>query len=236
MSLDAIIWDFDGTMVDSLEHNRNITLKVLEKMNIAPPEELNELEQYRNLNYMYRNWQDLYRFGYKMNEEEVYNAGKLWSPLQTEYNSNLKFYPGIKEIIIMFKDKLQAICSQNSKLNIEKILELEGVKEIFNLVIGYEEVAHAKQKPDPEALIICLKKFFDDNAKKTVVYIGDHEEDSIFAKNADQEINQRGTNVRIISIIISFDNFNKKNKYSSPDYRVNGSNELKELLLEIEKL
>lgn len=66
--MDAIIWDFDGTMVDSLEHNRNITLKVLEKMNIAPLEELNELEQYRNLNYMYRNWKDLYRFGYKMNE------------------------------------------------------------------------------------------------------------------------------------------------------------------------
>ena len=79
-----------------------------------------------------------------------------------------------------------------------------------------------------------MKKFFDDNAKKTVVYIGDHEEDSIFAKNADQEINQQGTNIRIISIIISFDNFNKKNEYSSPDHRVYGSNELKELLMEID--
>jgi beta-phosphoglucomutase-like phosphatase (HAD superfamily) len=234
MNIDAVVWDFDGTLVDSMERNRRITHQVLKKMKIDVPDSICTLEGFKRLNYRYKNWKELYKFGYNMNDEEVIEAGKLWTPFQAAEKTDLLFYPGIRDIIVQFRNKYQGICSQNSKKNIENTLEKEGVSDIIKTVIGYEEVIHSKQKPQPDSLLLCLNSFFNTVDGKTIVYIGDHEEDAILVDNTVRYLNEINIKSNILSIIISHDNADTNKLYANPNFRVQSVEELKKTLIQID--
>ena len=62
--LDAILWDYDGTLADTMVKNLAVTRAVFQRLDPAllnpPPEALSSLEAYRAANYRWKNWRELY--------------------------------------------------------------------------------------------------------------------------------------------------------------------------------
>ncbi|WP_276629399.1 hypothetical protein [Terrisporobacter hibernicus] len=60
MKISAILWDYDGTLVNSVKKNIEVTKEVLK--NFIPdldnnlPKALTSVENYEEANYKYKNW------------------------------------------------------------------------------------------------------------------------------------------------------------------------------------
>lgn len=87
MKLEAILWDYDGTLVNSVPKNIDITKSILSI--VAPhltgnnlPRYLLSESAYHEANHAAKNWQELYRDYYGLTESEMLKAGSLWAEHQ----------------------------------------------------------------------------------------------------------------------------------------------------------
>ena len=82
MGIDAVLWDYDGTLVNSVPKNIDITKQILSI--VAPrltglqlSKYLQTEKDYHFANHQSKNWQDLYVNYYGMSETEMIEAGTL---------------------------------------------------------------------------------------------------------------------------------------------------------------
>lgn len=198
--IDAVIWDYDGTLVDTRQKNLDVTkeivFEVLNKSYEDFPALLN-LENYEKANARSANWRVLYTREFLMNEEQANYAGSLWTKYQLLNTSRLELYRGLQAIIMeLGKNYSQGIVSLNSHANIRNSLSHNKVENYFNAIIGYEEVDFAKQKPDPDGILKCITHLDIHASQGTIVYIGDHETDAHCAFNTNRVLGTK----RIVSI------------------------------------
>lgn len=231
MKIDAILWDYDGTLVNSVPKNIDITKEILAK--VAPrltngnlPIYLKSESQYHIANHQSKNWQDLYVNYYGMTESEMLEAGTLWTEYQLKNTIPVELFSDIKQTITQI-DLPQGICSQNSSNNILKVLKSNNLQHKFKSVIGYDDIPSNMQKPNPFGGLKCLEPIFTNFYNKNIIYIGDHEGDVIFAKNIKKELNNNGT---VISIVVKYSNSCTKNWNDKADYEINTPLELISLL------
>lgn len=240
MKLAAILWDYDGTLVDSTKKNIRVTKEVLK--NFIPdldnnmPLALTSVEEYQKANYLYKNWKELYEYAYGLTKEQIAEAGKLWSPYQLKDESVPELFAGLCEVMKKLPNIAQGICSQNGAVNIRKTLEKYGISEYFSVIIGVDEVSFEQQKPNPAGFLKCLDKLTVDCKDCCLVYIGDHAEDVIFAKNAEQclrdqmkQKNIDGT-VKVITIGVNYSGSDASTWMTQPDYVVKSTKELENIL------
>lgn len=83
MKADAVLWDYDGTLVNSVPKNINITKQILSS--VIPrlsgenlPVYLKSEKEYHTANHQSKNCQDLYINYYERTETEALQAGDLW--------------------------------------------------------------------------------------------------------------------------------------------------------------
>ena len=179
MNIDAILWDYDGTLVNSVTKNIDTTKQILSAVasrltgdNL--PGCLKSEEAYHIANHRSKNWQDLYVNYYGMTEKEMLEAGTLWTEYQLKNTSPVELFAEIKQTINDISLP-QGICSQNSSENINRVLEKNNLIQKFHSIIGYDDIPSNSQKPDPFAGIKCLEQIFGAKLDKTIFYIGDHE-------------------------------------------------------------
>jgi phosphoglycolate phosphatase-like HAD superfamily hydrolase len=198
----AIIWDYDGTLVDTRLKNYNVTKRIIKDMTGISPERfsaLKSLESYISANHRAANWRDLYKEEFAFTEEEIDYSGKLWTPYQLDDKAPVPFFKGIQNVIRSLRLFPQGIVSQNSKNGIIKQLEDNNLTEYFSYIIGYEEVSLNKQKPEPDGLLECIEKLASEHSGY-IVYIGDHETDVICAHKANQHIYNANPGLNIFTI------------------------------------
>ena len=186
--IEAVIWDYDGTLVDTRQKNLDVTKEIVWEVLQKSHEEfpaLQSLENYEKANTRSANWRDLYTNEFLMDKEQTDFAGSLWTKYQLLNTTRLALYKGLREIIIEIGENYQqGIVSLNSHANIRNSLLHNGIEHCFASVIGFEEVDFARQKPDPDALLKCITHFNFHESDGTIVYIGDHETDAHCAYNA----------------------------------------------------
>ncbi|WP_103070598.1 HAD family hydrolase [Aquimarina sediminis] len=221
MNIDAILWDYDGTLVNSVPKNINITKQILSK--VAPrltgdnlPEYLKMEESYHIANHKARNWQDLYINYYGMSETEMLEAGAMWSTYQLQDKTPVKLFSEIKQTVNQI-DVPQGICSQNSSENISRVLEQNSIIHKFQSVVGYDDIPDNAQKPIPFGGIKCLEQLFRNAEGKTIFYIGDHEGDVEFARNIEKELYRKS---RVIAITAKYSGAEPKLWSYKPDYEI----------------
>jgi len=203
----AVIWDYDGTLVDTHIKNLNVTRKIIEHITGKIPENihpLNNLSNYRIVTKNAKNWRTLYKNEFDLNENEIDQAGKLWSEFQLKDETDVPFYDGIIEVIKSLKKYPHGIVSQNSRENIRQFLQKTTMLKYFKSILGYEEVGSSKQKPEPDGLIKCISELVP-HIKGIVIYIGDHETDIRSAINANKVFKENGSNLKVISIGAFYD-------------------------------
>ena len=217
--LKAIIWDYDGTLMDTRQKNLNVTKKLIKNisgMNADKFPILRDVEKYHQATMKTSNWRKLYQEVFLLSEEQINEAGSLWTDYQISDNTPVTVFDGIKRGISALWNIPQGIVSQNSKSNVISQLEKEDLIKYFGFIVGYEEVEIDKQKPEPDGLINCIEELIDSKSG-VIFYIGDHETDIQCAMNANRILQE--TELKIYSIGAFYgSDIDKSDWRVQPDY------------------
>jgi HAD superfamily hydrolase (TIGR01549 family) len=198
----AIIWDYDGTLVDTRHKNLNVTRNIIESIIETDAEEfsaLRSLENYSLANRRASNWRELYRQELNLTEKQIDEAGRLWTAYQLSDNTEVTFYEGIEAVIRDLAEFRHGIVSQNSRSGIMQNLGKKQLLPFFKYIVGYEEVDLKKQKPEPDGLLNCMEKLSAIESGY-VCYIGDHETDAICVRAANRVLQEENVTAKIFSI------------------------------------
>lgn len=202
MKGNAIIWDFDGTLVDSRQKNLSVNRALIAHVTGKPADSfplLRSQEQFEAADARSKNWRDFYLYDFGLSEEETAEAGRLWTEFQLQDKTPMPLFPGIDEAVTALGDLPQGVVSQNSRAMIQATMAQAGLEGYIGAIIGYEEVPLDRQKPDPAGLLACLEKLTQ-LRPGTVFYIGDWQTDALQAVKARQVIQERGLAISLVSI------------------------------------
>jgi HAD superfamily hydrolase (TIGR01549 family) len=236
MRINAIIWDYDGTLVDTRMKNFSVTKTIVSKIANGKADNypaLNSLENYVKANEHSSNWRELYRNEFGFDEKQIDYAGNLWTQYQLSDKTEVDLFEGIRDVVLKFGDYPQGIVSQNSSDNIKLFLERIGLLKHFDMVIGYEEVDLSRQKPNPQGLISCISTVANSVSNPLVIYIGDHKTDIQCAHNANGELKRKA----VTSILIDRSSGNSIKSWAiKPDHYASNSKEIIEIIENLVKL
>jgi len=231
--VDAILWDYDGTLVNSAKKNIEITKQIL--FEVAPrlsgndlPVYLKDEEKYHFANHQAKNWQDLYLNYYGLNKSEMLEAGAMWSDYQLKNATPVELFSEIKQTVTQI-ELPQGICSQNSSQNINRVLKNNRLTHKFNSIIGYDDIPNNVQKPLAFGGLVCIEQLLESNYDRTIFYIGDHEGDVEFARNIELKL-PNGS--KVVSITVKYSGANTNHWTFKPDFEIDKPSELIEVLNE----
>ncbi|GMR24784.1 MAG: HAD hydrolase-like protein [Ignavibacteria bacterium] len=233
----AVIWDFDGTLVDSWQKNLNVTRKIISK--ILGKESikflvLNSLQDYHEAHIKASNWREFYKESFGLTEQQTNEAGGMWTEFQIKDNTPIPLLDGIEEVIKSLNKYPQGIVSQNSRNNIIRYLKEKNLLSNFKSIIGYEEVKMERQKPNPDGLLLCIEQLIDFKPRY-VFYIGDHETDTCCAFGANYIFEKNNTGIKILSIGAFYGfNVDPSDWSIAPDYQAHKVGDVVDIINEFD--
>jgi len=228
LKVDAILWDFDGTLADSTAMNIAITKQILAR--VAPrltgdnlPRSLQSEADYHIANHGADHWRDLYRDFFGMTTDEIEIAGPLWETYQSLDNTDVTLFDGILDTVTHLSHLPLGICSANSTSNIRQVLNDHGIDSAFQSVIGYEDLPHHEQKPAPDGGLKCLQEIFGHTSGKTIIYVGDHIADVMFARGLGEQLGPSNT---VISMVVTYSGAKPDQWREQPDEVIESPSDL----------
>jgi HAD superfamily hydrolase (TIGR01549 family) len=237
--LRAIIWDFDGTLVDTRQKNMNVNRQIVGAITGQPWQRFSVLESvaaYDTAQQSFANWREFYRRGIGLTEDEIDRAGAMWTELQLIDTTPASCFEGIGAAL----DRLQGaavhgIVSQNSRQNIEEMLAVVGLLHYFEHIVGYEEVGTQRQKPAPDGLLMCIERLTNSTAG-TVLYVGDHETDVRCGRRANRALAERQIRQHVVTVGAFFESEGSDGSWSvRPDYRASSPADIVTIVEELRK-
>lgn len=233
MKISGVIWDYDGTLVDSRMKNLNVTKAIISEIISDTGIEysaLDSLENYEQANIKSSNWRELYRSEFGLTEKQIDYAGSLWTKFQLLDKTEVDLFQGISFTVPKLQTYPQGIVSQNSSENIKNNLRRFDLEKYFNRIIGYEEVDFTKQKPNPEGLLTCISEITNLKNNDSVIYIGDHITDIQCAHHANGKMSRNA----VISILLNHNNLNLTKGWDyKPDYIADHPRDILEIIHKI---
>jgi len=233
VKVDAILWDFDGTLANSAAKNIAITKQILAR--VAPrltgsklPRFLQSEANYHIANHAAENWRELYRDFFGLTTDEIKTAGPLWETYQMLDKTGVTLFDGVADTIRQLSCFPQGICSANATSNIRQVLLEFGISSSFGSVIGYEDLPHHHQKPAPDGGLKCLQEIFGNTQDKTIIYVGDHIADVLFSRALGEQLGSSNT---VISVIITHSGANPGQWREQPDEVIASPSDLTTLIM-----
>lgn len=208
----AIIWDFDDTIVKTLEKGLRKKRKIVEMVTGRDADEFPALRNLESLIPEYRKWKRWTHFYTRtlgLTDTELVEVNRLWKDPELKYEAPTEIYEGIDKVIIALKEYPQGIVSVNAHGIIKKSLEEVNLLEHFDCIVDYKEAGQTK--PEPHGLILCIEKLTG-SEPGDYVYIGDHRIDAETTFNANKHFVQQGLDIRIATIAAMYG-------FPSEDYR-----------------
>lgn len=230
----AVIWDYDGTLVDTRQKNLNVTRKIVKSIAGIDPmtiPALQTIERYMLANTSALNWRDFYAREFHLTEEQIDAAGRAWTQFQQQDATPTPLFDGIKEVIEALRLLPHGVVSQNSRLAISTVLHGCGLLPYFRAIIGYEEVDLRRQKPAPDGILLCIKELMD-SQEGLIMYIGDHETDARCAANTAAALRASGSGIELRSIgILHLPNSDASGWSIRPDYEARCAQDIARIIL-----
>jgi HAD superfamily hydrolase (TIGR01549 family) len=229
----AIVWDYDGTLVDTWLKNLNVSRRIIDKVsedgwNKFPV--LQSLENYHAAHTKATNWREFYKQSFGFNDKQIDEAGRMWTGYQLEDKTPVPFIKGVEEVLISLQNFRQGIVSQNSRETITRFIKEKNLTAYFHSVIGYEEVDLSRQKPHPDGLLMCIEKLTD-SKPGVVIYIGDHETDVRCAINANNILANSKKELKIVSVGAFYGSKVDTSDWSVlPDYQFQNTGEIVDII------
>ncbi len=176
MPVKAVLFDMDGTLIDSSEANIRYFQDLIESFGYQRPEK-EQIEALLHLTSL-----DLIKNLLPNEpEERVKEIWRRGSEIYPRYIKYIKLKPGARKVIetLSRKYKLGVVTSRRRK-STNLILEKYELKRFFKVVITFED--YTNPKPNPEPILKALEKLRVGASK--AVYIGDTLADFEAAKKA----------------------------------------------------
>ena len=209
--ISLIVYDFDGTLVDTL-------FDITDSVNMTLSEiGLPQLPRGKIRKYVGRGVERL--MSQTLEGSFFTDIPKAVSLFKQHYSENLvnhtDFYPYGREILQHFKNKNQAICSNKPESFIHRILESLNGLHYFDMVIGGDSMS--SKKPNPEGLNFILQRL-NISADETLL-VGDSPVDI-----------ETGRRAGVYTCIVNFGlGFPDEIAAAKPDCLIDSLSELKEM-------
>jgi len=174
--ISLIVYDFDGTLVDTL-------IDIADSVNLTLADlNLPSLPRERIRKYVGKGVERL--MSQSLEGSSFTDIPKAVAIFKKNYSENLvhhtDFYPHGREILEHFKNKKQAICSNKPEDFVRRILDSLNRLHYFDAIIGGDSVN--SKKPDPEGLNSILEQL--NVSADEAVLIGDSPVDVETGKRA----------------------------------------------------
>lgn len=147
----AVIFDRDGVIVDSESCNIIAAIKAFKQLGISIKEEEKKLVIGRHPDDYHKLFLKKYKFSYpefRKIQKEMYQKLIESAPLLS------KTIALVKEL---HKSNVKlALTTSSGKRGTDMVLEMAGLKGMFDLIITHED--YTKRKPDPEPYIVTARK------------------------------------------------------------------------------
>jgi 2-phosphoglycolate phosphatase len=174
-----VIFDFDGTLVDSATGIWATANKMAKKFGKKP---------FKRALIVSAVGTGLDSFLHDLfpNEEKKMGMKELFKIYRSIYNisykQGLKIYRNVKETLefLYAKGLTLAIVSNKLKQYVDGINKEVGISDYFDITLGSGDVK--RMKPDPFAVNMLMKKY--SVTKKEVLFVGDSQYDVMTARNA----------------------------------------------------
>ncbi|MCF7913025.1 MAG: HAD family phosphatase [Candidatus Cloacimonetes bacterium] len=154
MDIKAVIFDLDGTLIDSMGIWRNVDIEYLQKRGIeVTPDLFTNLPQGNSFSELAHYVKD--KFNLPDSIETICNE---WTQMvKGHYENQLKLRPGVMELLRFLKKKhiLMAVGTSNSLELTQSALKNNKVSDYFRVVISGD--THLRGKPFPDIFIEAAK-------------------------------------------------------------------------------
>ena len=176
MTLPAILFDLDGTLIDTIELILSSARHAFEEWPVRPTDE----EWVRGIGTPLV--QQLR--AYAANDDEVALLLERYRRYQNEHHDRLtRCYDDVPDVIAALAERGHQLAVVTSKASpiAHQSLEFVGLEDFFPVVVGYDETT--RHKPDPEPVRVALSRLgvSPDNA----VFVGDSPHDILAGNAAD---------------------------------------------------
>ncbi len=162
---EAVIFDLDGSLVDSMWMWKQIDVEYLGRFGISLPEKLQE-----NIGGMSFHETALY---FKENfpiPDSIEQMKKDWNQMAWDkYLNEVPFKPGAEEFLKGCKKRgiKLGIATSNSRELVENIASVHGLHDFFSCIITGSEVTHGKPAPD---IYLAVAKELNVSPEKCLVF------------------------------------------------------------------
>lgn len=171
MTTRAVIFDFDGVVIDSREVQREAFFKSYELVNGNGVPNFEEFLSHAG--------DSLSNIFQKMNlpQEMI----RPYQEISAKNINKIKVFPGIRNLLHELRSKgiKIGLCTGKDRVRTLEILEYHKLKSLFDIVICSDDVI--RPKPHPDSLLTCMHALRV-SADKTVM-VGDAVYDILCAKN-----------------------------------------------------
>ncbi|CCK79738.1 MULTISPECIES: DUF120 domain-containing protein [Desulfobacula] len=173
LSVDAVLFDLDGTLIDSIESYYCIVEIILDKMGFPAVPRQTILEAAKNDEF---NWDLILPDVPDRSRQET--AAQAWQMVQQIYPDtflkNVRPFPDTGKVLRLLHDRniKIGIATSTPQKNISdkmKILDREGILNFVETVVSAGDVE--RKKPFPDALILCRDRLGVRSDR--CVYVGD---------------------------------------------------------------
>jgi len=166
MKYEAVIFDLDGTLINSMGIWLQVDKEYLQKRNIPVPDDLFEdVPEGNSFNEICLYFKE--KFELPDSIEEI--AAEWTEMVAHHYKTDIKLKPGAHELLdfLNANNIKMAIGTSNSKYLAETVLKANGVLEYFDsIVAGCEEI---KGKPFPDIFLKAAEELNVEPAKCLVI-------------------------------------------------------------------
>jgi len=170
MPFKLVVWDFDGTLVDSLATSLAIFNRHAEELRYRPIDDPDAVRSMTARQFMRQHGISVWRLP---------RLVRFFHAAAAEKVEGLKLYPGLIEALTALRSGgvRLGILSSNKEDNIRRCLRINGAEEFFSFVVGYPRL-FGKGK----ALRRILRA--ERIARADVLYVGDEVRDIEAARKA----------------------------------------------------
>ena len=153
-NIKAVLFDLDGTLVESMSMWGDIDVDYLKKFHIPVPEGLQKaiegLSMYQTAVYFKEN------FAIEDSLEDIMDE---WNRMAyKKYTTEIPLKPGVRAFLDVLKSKNIpcGIATSNSRILTEAILKSHQVENYFSVMVTGDEITNGK--PDPEVYLEAARK------------------------------------------------------------------------------